>query len=196
MSKYRQLALLTAWIDFQYVHASVKASGMAAAARRAYDKRLIFDWLNKIMKGKGLSDGLNIDTPGDVEKAMTIILRSSPRLRAMLPIIAEHVLELQEKGIVWVLFPAQQIFVAAALILAGIDCRVFHAGLTSMERANLVKEFNESKNTAMVLVCSYLVNSAGLNLQCVETSISLIPQRLKLWHSKQLEDAGVFDRLR
>jgi hypothetical protein len=165
MAKYRQLSLLTTWLDFRHVHSTIKAAGVAAAVRMAQDKTLFFHWLEIIMKQEGIPFDLDPKNPNDYERVLTLILRCSPRLRALLPIITEQVLKMKEKAIVWCLFPAQQVFVAAALCLANIDAQVFHAGLTPTERANLVREFNESKDTCMVLVCSYSVNSSGLNLQ-------------------------------
>ena len=67
-----------------------------------------------------------------------------------------------EKAIIWTLFPAQQVFILAALRLANIDARVFYAGLSISERTNLVRVFSPSRDTCTVIICSYSVNSWGL----------------------------------
>ena len=54
---------------------------------------------------------------------------------------------------------------AAVLHLIGIDVQVFHAHLTTIKRTQTTALFNESHDQCMVLVCSYSVNSAGMNLQ-------------------------------
>lgn len=42
---------------------------------------------------------------------------------------------------------------------------MFHTSLSNQDRNNLIKDFNTNRDSTMVLVCSYSVNSAGMNLQ-------------------------------
>ncbi|KAM5448074.1 hypothetical protein MaudCBS49596_005660, partial [Microsporum audouinii] len=170
MAKYRQLALLTSWLDFEYVHNTIKSNNMPAAVRYANAKRLLPKWLTLI----ATKTQAECDVEGmSEEEQLAAILRTSPRLRAMLPIIAEEILLYNEKSMVWTLFPAQQVLITAALRLLNIDSRVYHAALTTKERAELVREFCTSSTSAMVLVCSYSVNSAGMNLQAKCRNIHL-----------------------
>jgi hypothetical protein len=169
MDKLRRLCLVTSWQGFKHVHASVKAKDIQAAIRIGNEKRLLYLWLNKVAAGDGVPKPFDDESPGpdaDLEqKALILLLRSSPRLRAMVLKIVEEVVQLGEKSVVWCCFPAQQALVNAVLRLCNIDCRVLHAALTHEERDRLIKEFNNSPDTAMVLICSYSVNATGLNLQ-------------------------------
>lgn len=182
MAKYRQLALLTSWLGFRFVHGSVKSMHMPAVVRLAYEKRLILKWLNKIAeRNPEVSEAFPEDDPNDAElrqRQITVVLRESPRMRALLPRVVDQVVLQNEKCIIWTLFPAQQAFVAAMLHLVGIDARIFHAHLTNLERSELIKSFNESRTEVMVLVCSYSVNSAGLNLQHMCRNVHLFETAL------------------
>lgn len=88
-------------------------------------------------------------------------MRGAPKMRAMLPIIVDQVFLKQEKSLVWTYFPDEEVYVSAVLTEAGID----HAGLTARERSIIVKSFTWDPDKWMVLVMSYSVSSAGLNLQ-------------------------------
>ena len=95
MAKYRQLTLLTTWVDFLHVHASIKASDMGAAVKMAEDKTLFFACQQIIMEAENIPNDLDPNNPKDHERALTYVLRGSPRLRALLPIIAEQVFSAQ-----------------------------------------------------------------------------------------------------
>ncbi|KAM5462792.1 hypothetical protein MauCBS54593_007863 [Microsporum audouinii] len=59
----------------------------------------------------------------------------------------------------------QAVFVVAALHLVGIDARIFHSGLSTQERDQLVHTFTTDRDSTMVLVITYNIGSTGLNLQ-------------------------------
>lgn len=86
-------------------------------------------------------------------------------MRAMLPILRDQVIVHQEKAIIWTRIPAEQGYVATTLKEANMDAEVFHSGLSPTERASLVQRFTRDPKSCMVLVCTYSVSSAGLNLQ-------------------------------
>lgn len=182
MGKYRKLALLTTWLGFAYVHGSVQAVNMNTVLRLIDENRLVMRWLNNIAGQKEerepFPEGTDPNDPMVRQRQLTLVLRESPRLRALLPRILDQVVLQKEKAIVWTLFPAQQAFVGAMLRLVGIDARIFSANLSSLERSELVQLFNESRTEAMVLVCSYSVNSAGLNLQHLCRNVHLFETAL------------------
>lgn len=99
------------------------------------------------------------------EQALCYLLAGSPKMRAMIQIIRQEVLLLDEKSLVWCSNPAQQWYIGAVLNLAGIPCDVYHADLTHSQRQEMRTSFNENPNEIKVLICSYYVNSAGSNLQ-------------------------------
>lgn len=89
----------------------------------------------------------------------------SPKLRALMPLDRDMLLLYHEKCIIWYNLLAQQFFVAAALRTAGIKAEVFHSELSIDQRHKLINRFTTKDDDAPVLVCSYQVNSAGVNLQ-------------------------------
>ncbi|RDW90858.1 uncharacterized protein DSM5745_02633 [Aspergillus mulundensis] len=58
--------------------------------------------------------------------------------------LMQEVYHYQEKSIVWVNSPGQQLIISALLNLCNLDHKLYHADLTSEQRAALVKEFNET----------------------------------------------------
>jgi len=150
---------------------------MKSATKMAYNKILAFEWIKTILRSQGKRDEAKALDPKDYEQHLVYLLRGSPRLRKMLPIISEQVFQKEEKSVVWTQGPGQQAFVTTALKLANIDARILGAQMSIKEREELVREFNEEPNKCMVLVCSYAVNSAGLNLQyrCRNTHLFDVP---------------------
>ncbi|KAK2805185.1 hypothetical protein FQN51_000708 [Onygenales sp. PD_10] len=109
MAKYRQLCLLTTWLEFQHVHESVKAASIPVAVRKAKDGTLLFDWMRQVMTQEGVE--FDLDSSSSVEaksEVLTHVLHSSPRLQALLPLVIDLVIRDKEKAIVWCLIPAQQ----------------------------------------------------------------------------------------
>jgi len=90
-----------------------------------------------------------------------------------LPNIRDEILLYGEKSIIWTLNPGEQLFVAAALALCNIDVRVLHAELKSNERQEMIHEFVTKPKNAMVLVCSFYINSSGSNLQALCRNVHL-----------------------
>jgi hypothetical protein len=188
MDQFRMLTLLNVWIGTQYVHQTLiakKASNMAQKidkkgtlgkllAHKALEvsqQVLTYRIEEAEIKGeatKGLVDGIR-KVPKDAKdvdrfSALCTLLHGAPKLREMMKRIRLEVHHLHEKSIVWCSNPGQQFLAAGVLNLAGISCAVYHAELTSAQRRELLKAFNESSDP-MVLVCSYYVNSAGSNMQ-------------------------------
>lgn len=162
MGVFRKLSLLTTWMGFEHVGDLIKASDLKASALRAYQKKLVHSWLKGI--GKKV-EGFEVPDADDYFGQLVCLLRGSPRLQALLPLICEEDLVRKEKSIVWCLFPAQQVFVAAALRLVGIDAHILGSHLTNAERDELIKSFTNDKDQTMVLISSFSLNSDGLNLQ-------------------------------
>lgn len=121
------------------------------------------------------------------------LLRGSPKLRAMLPILTDQVVVHREKAIVWCAFPATQVYVYAALREANIDARI-HAGTTlnvdllekvrvhaynrrgemqAEHGSDLIETFNTKPDKCMALMCLYGVGVSGLNLQTMCHNVHL-----------------------
>ncbi|PGH14387.1 hypothetical protein GX50_09014 [[Emmonsia] crescens] len=107
----------------------------------------------------------DVTTAENREKALTLVMRESPRLRELMKRLSHEVFELKEKSIVWTDGPGEQALVAGACYLAGITCVVFHAHLKAQERSKAVEEFNTDPQKPMVFIGAYKVSSSGFNLQ-------------------------------
>ncbi|RAK88517.1 hypothetical protein BO79DRAFT_217837 [Aspergillus costaricaensis CBS 115574] len=114
----------------------------------------------KVSLNDGDGDAIELDTGG-----LEWLMRGAPKMPAILPIIRDQVFLKQEKSLVWTYFSGEEVYVSAVLTEAGIDHAVIHAGLTARERLIIVKSFTRDLDKCMLLVMSYLVSSAGLNLQ-------------------------------
>ncbi|OJD22328.1 hypothetical protein ACJ73_06325 [Blastomyces percursus] len=107
----------------------------------------------------------DVTTAANRGKALTLVMRESPRLRELMKRLSNEVFELKEESIVWTDGPGEQALVAGACHLAGISCVVFHAHLKAAERSKVVEEFNTNPGTPMVFIGAYKVSSSGFNLQ-------------------------------
>jgi SNF2 family DNA or RNA helicase len=71
---------------------------------------------------------------------------------------------------------------------------MFYSALTFEDRQKLVKEFNQSRNLCMVLICSLLVSTHGINLQHLYLTCYFfdIPQTESNWDQAigQLQHLG------
>jgi SNF2 family DNA or RNA helicase len=176
MKKYRMLTLLSTWLGFQYISNTLKAGNVTAALTliRNNPARLIDAWSAKITSHETVVENAvkgfyrRLKRPSEETRRsarLELLLRGAPKMRVMLEIIRDQVLLFGEKAIVWVMFPGEQVYVEAVLHEAGIDAYAYHAGLAQGVRDKLVEDFNGSGDTHHVLVCSYMVTAAGLNLQ-------------------------------
>ncbi|WEW56227.1 hypothetical protein PRK78_001666 [Emydomyces testavorans] len=159
---YRKLVLITTWLSFIHVHGTVMASFMNVSARMAYEKKMAYQWM-KIVKIK--VPDLELPEEDNFLAQLEFLLRGGPRLRELLPLVCDTVLRQKDKITIFVLFPAQAVYVAAALNLAGIDARILHSGLNQNEREELVHSFTKDQDHVMVLILTYALGSTGLNLQ-------------------------------
>ncbi|OJD10172.1 hypothetical protein ACJ73_09910 [Blastomyces percursus] len=93
----------------------------------------------------------DVTTAANREKAFTLVMRESPRLREWMKRLSNEVFELKEKSIVWTDGPGEQALVAGGCHLAGISCVVFHAHLKAAERSKVVEEFNTNPDTPVAV---------------------------------------------
>ncbi|GAM35723.1 DNA repair helicase [Talaromyces pinophilus] len=184
----------------------------------AHRKKIEVEWENvektcyqKISKKKALLNGSMVtknavyefyrgvpyrQSPSSIRATtkLELLLRGSPKLRALLPIVTEQVLVHREKAIVWCAFPATQVFVCAALREAQIDAYIHVGTAISIELllkgdkwsasktrdemqakhgSDLIETFNTKPDECMVLVCLYGVGASGLNLQSMCRNVHL-----------------------
>lgn len=213
MGRLRKLIMGSSWLGFINIEASLSSahvvSSLGAVRRHEWvgcvrpklesktmvEKSSVKGFYNRIKEGAhtkvSMTDGsankIELDTGG-----LEWLLRGAPKMRAMLPILRDQVFLKKEKAIVWAYFPGEQVYISAALTEAGIDHEVLHAGLTANERTRIVKRFIRDPNDCMVLVMSYLISSAGLNLQAMCRNVHLFSPAT----SKAITDQAIGRALR
>lgn len=184
MAKLRKLCLLTLWLGFDYLEHTLLAPKISKACRKLKQGTLGADFARTIVsKVKSQRQGSiyqSIESIVGTRRTWVLefLLKGSPKMRAMLPVLRDQVIVHGEKAIIWTQFPAEQIYAAAILKEANIDAEVFHAGLTRDERMNLVERFTQEHDECMVLICEYKVNAAGLNLQNLCRNVHLLSMGL------------------
>ncbi|GAB1199547.1 hypothetical protein APSETT444_008897 [Aspergillus pseudonomiae] len=180
MAKLRNLCLLTSWLGFEYLKHTLYATKIPNACGKLEEGTLgtVFarTILRKMNSQYPKSIYQSIESIVETRRTWVLeyLLKGSPKMRAMLPVLRDQVIVHGEKAIVWTQFPAEQIYVAAILKEANIDAEVFHAGLTRDERMNLVERFTQKRDECMVLICTYNVNAAGINLQNLCRNVHLL----------------------
>jgi hypothetical protein len=184
MKKLRKLVLLTSWLGFHFVESALKAESIPMICSKLHTGH-IAKALMKGIKGGTAVDKKTLQHFFETAKddaaprrtlPLEFLLRGSPKLRSMIGILRDQVLIHHEKAIIWTMFPAEQVFIGAALVEANIDAKVFHASLGFAERASLIHEFTTERDKCMALVCSFSVNAAGLNLQQLCRNVHLFSE--------------------
>lgn len=195
MAKFRMLSLGATWIYFPWVAGSVKAKHIPLAIDRAKNKELFKWWASKAIsqerqalekirahvaeKGgrpEAFPDPPNFDPDADDANEMAIlhILRGSPRYRSFLKRVAEQVLILEEKALVFCSFPADLVSVFALLRSFNIEAQVLHAKMSPAERESLIKQFTTANDECPVLITTFALNSSGLNLQTLCRNLHML----------------------
>lgn len=173
MKKLQKLVLLTSWLSFHYVEQSLYAAVIPTVCNKLPTKKVaaalvcgvqshtIIDPQSLHHFFKHVSD----ITSEQCTWTLEFLLHRSPKMQAMLPILQDQVIVHEEKVIMWTQFPAKQVYVAATLYNANIPAEVFHTGLSVAKHSSLVQRFTQEPHSYLVLVCSYSMNTVGLNLQ-------------------------------
>ncbi|KAJ4326067.1 hypothetical protein N0V94_000229 [Neodidymelliopsis sp. IMI 364377] len=165
---YRQWCLLASWLGFQYL-LDYKASKFGEKRKKMNALTILQDVQKgqdrlKVPKDKQipLKKGTKIT---DVQALLQFHCTGSPKLRQLLPILAEVVVLRKEKALLWVNNPAQAEWLEHVLTLCGIVVAQLRPDLTQREQDRILRDFNSAEGKIRVLICSYMVSCAGLNLQ-------------------------------
>ncbi|PYH34632.1 uncharacterized protein BO87DRAFT_435891 [Aspergillus neoniger CBS 115656] len=183
MDNYRKLVLAASWIGMIILEKALTSKNMKKAIVAQKKGKLIGQFMQQlqsreIIKGKeGIKSFFHLpqDSPSsetsseDFLKAdagrLAAMLRGSAKMRVMLGLLRDQVLFGSEKAIIWVNFPAEQMYVLTTLQEAGFDAVMIDSGLDPKERNQIVQVFTTDPAKHMILVLSYQLNSSGLNLQ-------------------------------
>ncbi|PIG80565.1 hypothetical protein AARAC_003248 [Aspergillus arachidicola] len=181
MEKLRKLGMGSSWLDFIALEKTVTAKSIPKALNALRRNILIPKFLSALRTQEAVSDtkavkglyrarhveAVKSESDSSLVDAANLagVMRESPKMRTMLGVLPDQVLLRNEKAMVWTFFPGEELYVCAVLKEARIDAVMLHAGLEHKERDEIVRTFNGPGDKVMVLVMSYLVNSASLNLQ-------------------------------
>jgi len=109
----------------------------------------------------------NIPNKIDDQTALRYLLHGFSKLCKLLLIIHNEVFLYDEKSTCWCGVPDSQILLLTALILCEIDACILYTDMDTQERVALIREFNMKCNSVMILIVSYQLSSARLNLQAL-----------------------------
>ena len=135
----RKLSLLCMWFDFHYVESAIKAKSVTAWLEKPH---YLWEWLYIIYKRKqqvGAPMNHLLDKP-DAARTLAYLCRSSPKLRAFLKMVGDHVVRDQEKALIWCSYPATQLPLFGVLQLLNIDSRIYTANLDQKKRNAVVED--------------------------------------------------------
>lgn len=119
--KLRRLVLLCAWLGFRWIEGSLATDALPAAMRAIKRSTIVPIWQKSITDdtifNRESSKDIYTEYPDTSPEHRTArlewLLRGSPKMRAMLPIIRDELLLYGEKSIVWVSWPAEEVYVLA-----------------------------------------------------------------------------------
>jgi hypothetical protein len=161
----RHLILLSDWIGFHYVEKFFMAEYISSWKAVPDPLNHLLKKLRTAMLAHKEKDIFDLPPADDVPAQLSIICRGSPKLRALLDMIATIIILHGRKLIIWCSLPATQILINICLQALGIECACYTSDLSTDDRHTAVLSFASSREGAQVFIGSYYVGSVGLNLQ-------------------------------
>ncbi|GKZ61541.1 hypothetical protein AnigIFM49718_008260 [Aspergillus niger] len=159
MQNLRRLVLGGSWLGFVMLESLVMKIQEKQVVAGEDDIKAFYRTLVKPPETEE-EDGLQV-----AAHQLAGMLKGSPKMRLMIEVLRDQVLLRGEKALIWTFFPGEEVYVHATLRAAGFDALMLHSNLDHKERNDMVNNFNTHRDSYMILIMSYLVNSAGLNLQ-------------------------------
>ena len=101
----------------------------------------------------------------DIPAQLAIICTGAPKLRHTLRIIAELVILIKRKLVIWCSIPANQLLLYACLQALKVDTATYTSKLSQAERTGLVNSFVNEPQASHVFIGGFNVGSVGSNLQ-------------------------------
>lgn len=123
-NSYRALVLMSVWPLFAYAPFVIKQQ--ADATKWPVGRSLLRKLLKTIHSHTiGCQYVPTVPNSDDVAGLLAEFFKYSPRLAAFCANVADQVIKRKQKAIVWVLYPVEQLLLAAILQMMGIDARGF-----------------------------------------------------------------------
>ncbi|KAM0123353.1 hypothetical protein ACHAP3_011196 [Botrytis cinerea] len=157
----RQLILLSSWLGFHHVGEYFRAEHISKW-KEAKDP--LFE-LVKLLHKK-IDDGENafvLPSKDDVTTQLSIVCRGSPKLRALLKMIADLVVLHNRKIVIWCALPATQVFLHIIFKALGLESIAFTSELTTEERNAKISEFTKA-NGSPIFIGGFTISVCGFNL--------------------------------
>jgi hypothetical protein len=131
--------------------------------------RVLFLWIKMLHKKheEMLPGGADFALPerDDIPQQLAVLCQGLPKLRHTLRILAELVVLMRRKVVIWCGLPANQLLLLACCQAFRIDCVCYTSELSHSERSELVNAFVNQTQSAYVFIGGFNVGSVGLNLQ-------------------------------
>lgn len=169
-AQHRKLVLLSSWTQYAHIESSIMAANIVEWKK---DEHLIHTWLTMIKKRKdarAVGGSANLpDVPDRTDFVLLIshVCKGSPKLRQLLRILAEVVVLMGRKVVIWCDLPANQLLVHGLCQLLHIHDAVYSADLSIDSRNEVVKAFTTKADGPKVFIATYRIASIGLNLQAM-----------------------------
>lgn len=165
---YRHLCLLTSWLGFEANLALIGSHKLKEM--KADGKHQLHKWL---MNYKALIEEqerergtvFNVPDRTDYVGQVKLIISEAPKIKNLLALISDEVIVNNENTIVWTQFPAQQILLHAIFSVFNLKVDMVTSDLTEPERRKIIADFCKENRKGKVLILSYHISAAGLNLQ-------------------------------
>lgn len=101
----------------------------------------------------------------DGTQLLDVLSQQSPKLKLLYQVILDLVVTGGSKFVIWTENPWAQVFVKVVLKFIGVNPYSLHAEMNNIQRAELVKQFNESGTTHMILMLTYKVAGVSCDFQ-------------------------------
>ncbi|KAI9774717.1 MAG: hypothetical protein M1839_001678 [Geoglossum umbratile] len=156
MKQWRALKHYSTWLGFEHLLKYHVGELQEFRTNPAFSLRKLADVA---------CEANSLTRPGEsLNELLEWFAHGSPKLRWMCWALAELVVKRKEKMLIWVQFPWQQELLYLFIKEVGIDVQRYHSGLSDRQRQEHIKAFHKHQSRTMVLICSYSINSCGLNL--------------------------------
>ena len=160
----RRLILYATWLGFEHLQSLTLQDSLVEWMT---SNSCLWDWLDYCHT----VDPAHWDAPPsrtDEAAILAAFLHGAPKIRALLQIVADQVHKDQEKALIWVTFPTQQILICKLLRLMGIRTDLLIRDRVGYQaRREIINSFQHDNGPEgiQVLIGTYALGSAGINLQ-------------------------------
>lgn len=96
---------------------------------------------------------------------LDVLSQQFPKLKLLYQDILDVAVTGGSKLVIWTEYPWEQFFVKVVSEFIGVNAYSLHAEMDNIQRAELVKQLNESGTTHMILITTYEVARVSCDFQ-------------------------------